>query len=129
MSSNQGVITKAVPGQPQGAGDPKDSAPRRERRAHIAVPVKVFADVRTAEFQTCCTYEISTTGVRLVAAHGIKEVGQIVVLQRLNRRARFKVTWIGKPKTAESGQVGVETMEPHNVIWDNEIKARIAQSD
>ena len=128
MSSNQGVISKSAPGQPQ-AGDPKDSAPRRERRVHIAVPVKVFADVRTAEFQTCCTYEISTTGVRLVAAQGIKEVGQIVVLQRLNRRARFKVTWIGKPKTAESGQVGVETLEPHNVIWDNEIKARIAQSD
>lgn len=130
MSSNQGVATKVEPGQVKPATDPKKTPdPRRERRAHIAVPVKVFADIRTADFQTCCTYEISTTGVRLVASQGIKEIGQMIVLQRGNRRARFKVIWIGKPNTAEAGQVGVESLEPNNVIWDNEIKARIAQSD
>lgn len=129
MSSNQGVATKVEPGQTK-AADPKKAAdPRRERRVHIAVPVKVFADIRTADFQTCCTYEISTTGVRLMASQGIKEVGQVIVLQRQNRRARFKVMWIGKSNTAESGQIGVEAMEPNNVIWENEIKARIAQSD
>jgi hypothetical protein len=129
MSSNQGVVTKAEPGHPKAATDPKKSAdPRRERRVHVAVPVKVFADVKTVDFQTCCTYEISSTGVRLVAAQSIKEVGQVVVLQRQNRRARYRVVWIGKPNTAESGQVGVETLEPNNVIWENEIKARIAQA-
>jgi hypothetical protein len=129
MSSNQGLVTKVEPGHAKAAADPKKSVdPRRERRVHVAVPVKVFADVKTADFQTCCTYEISTTGVRLVAAQGIKEVGQVVVLQRQNRRSRFRVIWIGKPNTAESGQVGVESLEPNNVIWENEIKARIAQS-
>lgn len=129
MSSNQGLITK--PGAAQAkAADPQKEAgdARQERRIHIAVPVKVFADVRAADFQTCCTYEISLIGVRLVAPQGIKEVGQVIVLQRHNRRARYKVVWIGKPNSAESGQVGVECMEPNNVIWENEIKARIAQS-
>ncbi|HLW55671.1 MAG TPA: hypothetical protein VKW06_22775 [Candidatus Angelobacter sp.] len=130
MSLTQGVATKVDPGQAKAAADPKKPAdPRRERRVHIAVPVKVFADVKTVDFQTCCTYEISTIGVRLVASQGIKEVGQVIVLQRQNRRARFKVTWIGKPNTAESGQVGVESLEPNNVIWENEIKARLAQAD
>jgi hypothetical protein len=130
MSSNQGVATKVDPVQSKAVADPKKSSdPRKERRVHIAVPVKVFADLRTSDFQTCCTYEISTVGVRLVAAQGIKEVGQVIVLQRQNRRARFKVIWIGKPNTAEAGQVGVESLEPNNVIWENEIKARIAQSD
>lgn len=130
MSSNQGVVAKVEPGHAKAAAESKKSVdPRRERRVHIAVPVKVFADIRTADFQTCCTYEISTIGVRLVASQGIKEIGQVIVLQRQNRRARFKVVWIGKPNTAESGQIGVESLEPNNVIWENEIKARIAQAD
>lgn len=129
MSLNQGVVSKGDPGQNKAADPKKPADPRRERRVHIAVPVKVFPDIRSADCQTCCTYEISTNGVRLMASQGIKEIGQIIILQRQNRRARFKVMWIGKPNTVEAGQVGVEALEPHNVIWENEIKARIAQSE
>ncbi len=124
MSSNQGLASKA-------AANPSNPAvdPRRERRIHVAVPVKVFVDANSIDSQTCCTYEISTIGVRLVAPVGIKEPGQIVMVQRHSRRAKYKVVWIGKPNTSEAGQVGLEAMEPHNVIWENEIKARLAQAD
>ncbi len=81
------------------------------------------------DFQTCCTYEISLAGVRLVTPNGIKEIGQIVMLQRHNRRAKYKVTWIGKPGTREAGQVGVEALEPHNVIWENELKAKLSRPE
>jgi hypothetical protein len=124
MSSNQGLAPK--PGVAQAK---PDFDPRREKRLHIAVPVKVFADANSADFQTCCTYEISMIGVRLVAPSGIKETGQIIVLQRQTRRARYKVIWIGKPGTAEAGQVGVETLEPNNSIWENEIKTRLAKAE
>jgi len=126
MASNQGTVTKGA-----AAADPHKQVrePERARRIHIAVPVKVFANIKAADFQTCCTYEISLTGVRLVAAHGIKEPGQVIVLQRHTRRARYKVIWIGEPNSPEAGQVGVECLEPNNVIWENEIKARIAQSN
>lgn len=123
MSSNQGIAPKTVTAF-KPAGDP-----RRERRLHVAIPVKVFPDAAGTEFQTCCTYEISTVGARLVAPQGIKTVGQIVTLQRHSRRARYKVIWIGKPDTAEAGQVGVETMEPANVIWEAEIRTRLAKAD
>ncbi len=123
MSSNQGFASKAAtPFKP--AGDP-----RRERCLHIAIPVKVFPDTAGVDFQTCCTYEISTVGARLVAPPGIKTVGQIVILQRHNRRAKYKVMWIGKPDTTEAGQVGVETLEPGNVIWEGEITTRLAKAD
>jgi hypothetical protein len=101
---------------------------RHEKRLALAVPVKVFPDVGSVESQNCCTYEISTTGVRLVAPPGIKNVGQTIWLQRQNRRARFKVIWIGESGTQLEGQVGVETLEPSNVIWEPEIKARIMRS-
>lgn len=123
MSSNQGLAPKA-------AITPKpDFDPRREKRIHIAVPVKVFADAASPDFQTCCTYEISTIGVRLVAPTGIKEAGQVIALQRGTRRARYKVIWIGKPGTAEAGQVGVETLEPNNPIWESEIKTRLMKAE
>jgi hypothetical protein len=122
MSSNQGFASKAAtPFKP--AVDP-----RRERRLHVAIPVKVFPDAGGVEFQTCCTYEISTVGARLVAPQGIKTTGQIVVLQRHNRRAKYKVIWIGKPDTPEAGQVGLETLEPSNVIWESEIRMRLAKA-
>jgi hypothetical protein len=101
---------------------------RQEKRLHLAVPVKVFPDVASLDSQNCCTYEISTNGARLVAPPGVKTVGQTIYLQRQNRRARYKVMWIGEPGTSLEGQVGVESLEPYNVIWEPEIKARIMRS-
>ncbi|MGC2697995.1 MAG: PilZ domain-containing protein [Candidatus Angelobacter sp.] len=101
---------------------------RQEKRLHLAVPVKVFPDITSVESQNCCTYEISTNGARLVTPPGIKAVGQTIWLQRQNRRARYKVKWIGEPGTSLQGQVGVETLDPGNVIWEPEIKARIMRS-
>jgi hypothetical protein len=101
---------------------------RHEKRLHLAVPVKVFPDVASFESQNCCTYEISTNGARLVAPPGIKNVGQTIWLQRQNRRARYKVIWIGENGSSLQGQVGVESLEPANVIWEPEIKARIMRS-
>jgi hypothetical protein len=101
---------------------------RHEKRLHLAVPVKVFPDITSLESQNCCTYEISTNGARLVAPPGIKTVGQTIWLQRQNRRARYKVLWIGEAGSSLAGQVGVETLEPSNVIWEPEIKARIMRS-
>ena len=96
--------------------------------ASVAVPVKVFSDVASIESQNCCTYEISATGARLVTPPGIKSVGQTIWVQRQNRRARYRVAWIGQPGTSLEGQVGVESLEPANVIWEPEIKARIMRS-
>jgi hypothetical protein len=120
MQENRGLPPTTSNGRSTVAGERQD-----EHRVHIAVPVKVFPDIRSLDSQTCCTYEISARGARLVAPAGIREVGQVIWLQRQNRRARYKVAWIGDAGTSQAGQVGVETLEPANVIWENEIKARL----
>jgi hypothetical protein len=124
MESNQGVPFASASAASVASAMDK----RNEKRLHLAVPVKVFPDISSIESQNCCTYEISTNGARLVAPPGIKAVGQTIWLQRQNRRARYKVMWIGEPGTSLQGQVGVETLEPSNVIWEPEIKARIMRS-
>jgi hypothetical protein len=123
-SSNQSLSSGAQTALSKLAVDP-----RRGRRLHIALPVKVFSDAGSLDFQICCTYEISLIGVRLVMPSGIKEIGQVVMLQRHNRKAKYKVAWIGKAGTPEAGQVGVDVMEPHNVIWENELKAKLLRPE
>jgi hypothetical protein len=120
---SNGIPSKSVPGSESPVLDSR----RDEQRLHIAVPVKVFPDLKSFESHTCCTYEISPHGARIAAVPGIKQVGQLISIQRHNRRARYKVAWIGNPDTTQAGQVGVELQEPANVIWETEIKARLKQ--
>jgi len=101
---------------------------RREKRVHVAVPVKVFLDPNSANFQLCCTYEISMIGARLVAVTGVEKVGQVLWLQRHNKRAKYRVIWVGEPKTTQAGQVGVEVVDSATAIWENELRLRIMQS-
>jgi len=124
QAMSKGTPSKAVSGSEALVLDTR----RDEHRLHIAVPVKVFPDLKSFESHTCCTYEISPSGARIAALPGINQVGQIIFLQRHNRRARYKVAWIGEPDTSQHGQVGVESLEPANVIWEIEIKARLKQS-
>jgi hypothetical protein len=123
MDTKQGL-----PSASTGAAVATPTDKRHEKRLHLAVPVKVFPDITSLESQNCCTYEISTNGARLVAPPGIKAVGQTIWVQRQNRRARYKVLWIGEAGSSLAGQVGVESLEPSNVIWEPEIKARIMRS-
>jgi len=110
---------------PSATAAPAD--PRREKRLHVAVPVKLFLDPSSTNPQLCCTYEISMVGARLVAVSGITKVGQDIWLQRHSKRAKYRVIWIGKPDTAQAGQIGVEVLEPANSIWENELRVRIMQ--
>jgi hypothetical protein len=121
---SNGIPSKSAPGSEAPVLDSR----RDEQRLHIAIPVKVFPDLKSFESHTCCTYEISPHGARIAAVPGIKQVGQLIFIQRHNRRARYKVAWIGNPDTTQAGQVGVELQEPANVIWETEIKARLKQS-
>ena len=66
-------------------------------------------------------------GARLVTVSGITKVGQDIWLQRHTRRAKYRVIWIGERDTVQAGQIGVETLEPANVIWENELRIRIMQ--
>ena len=116
-------VQNTVPSKPPVVNDA-----RREVRVPIAVRVKIFLDPNTTTFQHGCTYDVSMIGARLQAGTGIQTVGQEIWIQRQNKRAKYRVNWIGKPDTPEAGQVGVDLMETDNIIWEGELKAKIQQA-
>jgi hypothetical protein len=95
---------------------------RKETRLLLALPVKVLAQEHSSAHWTC-TYEVSRAGVRLQNVPGVA-VGQEIWIQRQNRKARYRVAWIGQPETAHAGQMAAECLE-EKVIWDDEVKGRL----
>jgi len=93
---------------------------RREPRLKLEVPVKVCGmDTSGHPFvQTAYAVSISRTGVRLTGVGPLVRVGEIVVVIYKQRKARFRVAWIGEAGQPEFGQAGLETSDSNTLIWD-----------
>lgn len=87
----------------------------------VALPVKLFTDARGLALEWSCTYEISARAALLRLTPGVKTVGQEIWLQRINRRAKFRVTWISDP---EACQFRAECLEDRP-IWDDDLLGRL----
>ena len=68
-----------------------------------------------------CTYDISEHGVRITGLQQPLESGEIVILERANNRAKYKVAWMGKPGTPLAGQAGMQLLAEQESIWDVDI--------
>lgn len=88
---------------------------------HVALPVKVFSDARSTVAEWSCTYEITPRNARLMRTSSIHSVGQEIWLQRNNRKAKFRVTWISD---SDSSQYRAECME-ERPIWDDDLLGRL----
>jgi hypothetical protein len=93
---------------------------RREPRVQLDVPVKVCGmDTLGHPFvQTAYAVSISRTGVRLTGVGPLVRLGEVVVVIYKQRKARFRVVWIGEVGQPEAGQAGLEATEPNALIWD-----------
>ena len=91
----------------------------RELRIHTALPVRVnWAESEQAINQIAYTLDVSRKGARLAGVTGLKGPGQLIVVRRNMGEARFRVVWIGRPRSPQEGQVGIECVEPDKTIWD-----------
>ncbi len=93
---------------------------RREPRIQFDIPVKVCGmDTAGHPFvQTAYAISISRSGVRLTGVGPLVRVGEVVAVIYKNRKARFKVAWIGDFGEPEAGQAGLEAADPNALIWD-----------
>ncbi|HYX70902.1 MAG TPA: hypothetical protein VE825_17335 [Terriglobales bacterium] len=91
-----------------------------EKRVQIVLPVKVspWTEGQRPVFQMVCTFDLSQKGARLGGVRGVKEAGQILVLERSGSRAFYRVMWVGKAGTPQGEQIGVQCIEPDKWIWD-----------
>ena len=99
-------------------------ARRLEEKLSVALPVKVFVDAGGLSPEWSCTYEIAARGARLLRTPKVTKVGQEIWLQRNNRRAKFRVTWIGEPDSPNAQQFGAESTEDR-MIWDDELQGKL----
>jgi PilZ domain len=93
---------------------------RREPRVKLEIPVKVCGmDTSGHPFvQTAYAVSISRTGVRLTGVGPLVRLGETVVVIYKQRKARFRVAWIGEVGQPEFGDAGLEAADPSALVWD-----------
>jgi hypothetical protein len=94
-------------------------ARRREDRVGLSVPVRIWGlDCNGKPFsQQVHTVDITRLGARLRSVTCSMRPGDIIGMQHGNEKARFRVTWVGKPGCPDQGQIGVHCVEPTKFIW------------
>jgi hypothetical protein len=104
-----------------------DPADNNDVRLAVAVPVKVISNEVGVAPQWSCTYEVSRRGARLKQVRGVNAEGQEIFIKRHQNMARYRVTWIAEPQSAEAGQFAAECMDD-TLIWDDEINGKMGNS-
>jgi len=68
------------------------------------------------------TLDIALDGARLGGMERLPlKPGDVIELRRKNRRANFRVMWVGAPGTPRTGHVGLHAIEIHPDFWGIEV--------
>ena len=101
-------------------------AMQRSQRLQIVTAVKIGFSEDSLSPIPACTYEISLTGARIPQVPGLEAIDQTFWIHRKKMKARYRVVWIGEAGTGQANQVGVQLMEPDKIIWEDEIRNKLA---
>ncbi len=91
---------------------------RRQKRIRMNLPVQICRPATREDSWPAQTVDISVLGSRLMGAGGRLRLGEVIEICCRQRRAVFRVVWVGDPGTPTEGQSGVECLNPENNIWD-----------
>jgi PilZ domain-containing protein len=105
--------------------DNSNSSPERQKkRIHAALPVRItYWDSETRPMlEMACTYDISQRGARVTGLRCVKEVGEILAVERGRNKAFCRVVWIGETNSELQGQIGIECVESDRTLWETELQ-------
>lgn len=68
--------------------------------------------------QSAYTLDLSQDGARLEGLGFLTSPGQIIEVQRLWWKKKFRVVWIGQVGSAESNQIGVYALQSEKRLWN-----------
>lgn len=100
---------------------------REHKRVNIAVPIKITTQDHSIPPTMVCTYEVSLNGCKIANSMGLQKVDQLVWINRMNRRAMYKVVWIGAAGGARNNQVGLRLADGQKIIWDTDLAKRLSK--
>lgn len=70
---------------------------------------------------SACTFDISEHGARIAGLQDMFANGDVLIVERGSKRAKYKVVWVGKAGTPLGGHAGMQLLEGQESIWDVEI--------
>lgn len=99
---------------------------RVEPRIKCVLPVKVSGvDVQGNRFERLtCTLDISDRGARITGIPDEASLGAAIQVIYKNRRATFRVAWVGRPGTRTEGQIGVLAEGKESQLWPELYKSQ-----
>jgi len=97
---------------------------RKRNRVKMVLGVRLAgrgADGTPFDLLTC-TLDISLNGVRIGGADRLSlRIGDVVELNRKNRKANFRVRWVGERGSKSTGHVGLQAIDAPPEFWGLEL--------
>jgi len=97
---------------------------RKRKRVKMVLGVRAIAqgDQGPRFDELTYTLDLAVGGVRLGGMEKVViQPGDVIELRRRNRRARFRVMWVGETGTPRTGQVGLKSIDAPADFWGLEI--------
>lgn len=86
---------------------------RREKRTAVAMPILMDNERQspTGTLRSGVTLDVTSRGAR-VQLQSDWQVGELIWVERQNKRAQFRVVWVGGRGAAKQQQIGIQCVEP-----------------
>jgi hypothetical protein len=93
---------------------------RKQERTAAKLAVKLWGTDSSGQpfIDAVFTRNISTEGVLLEGVRRHLKPGDAVGLTYKQKKARFRITWVGEPGTGQEGLLGLENAEAGQALWD-----------
>ena len=97
---------------------------RQNKRIQAALPIRItyWDGESKPAFEFACTYDISERGARVTGPRCVKEVGEIIAVERSRNKAFCRVVWIGEADSELRGQIGIQCVESDRTLWEAELR-------
>ena len=95
-----------------------DQDRRRQKRTKMVLGVRLFLgdQRRGSEFQLAHTIDITQAGAKLGGLRASFQPGEVLVLQRGQKKAHFRVIWTRELSQKEI-HIGIEAVEADRSVW------------
>lgn len=100
------------------------SANRAAKRLQVALPLRItyWDEQNRAGATVACTYDISSRGARITGLPEVKEVGEIIAVERGRNKVFCRVVWVADSKSVMRRQIGIEAVECERFMWESELR-------
>ncbi len=94
-------------------------ANRREWRVPYSASVRIMGTSSSGQSfsGTAQTLDISRRGVRVSNADFLTRIGEVVTIQHMQRRAKYRVVWLCETQGSDKALAGLSLLENQPGIW------------